>query len=126
MVPYTASIGARVEQLEPGHVVVSMRDRRRVRNHLRSVHAIALANVGELSTGLALLGAMRPQVRGILTGIEVRYVKKARGRLRAEARCAIPRVTERTEYSVEARITDDSGEVVATVEALWLLSPVPA
>ena len=124
MVPYTASIGARVERLEPGHVVVSMRDRRRVRNHLRSVHAIALANVGELSTGLALLGAMGPEVRGILTGIDVRYLKKARGRLRAEARCTIPQVTEHTEYTVEARVTDESGDVVATVEARWLLSPV--
>jgi len=80
MVPYTASIGAVVERFEPGHVLVSLRDRRGVRNHLRSVHAIALANVGELSTGLAVLGAMGGDVRGILTGLEVAYLKKARGR----------------------------------------------
>ncbi len=126
MVPYTATIGARVERFDPGHVVVSLRDRRRVRNHLRSVHAIALANVGELSTGLALLGAMGPEVRGILLGIDVGYVKKARGRLRAEARCQVPRVEEaRMEHVVEARVTDEAGDVVATVAARWLLSPVP-
>jgi len=124
MVPYSASIGARVERFDPGHVVVTLRERRRVRNHLRSVHAIALANVGELSTGLALLGAMGPEVRGILTSIEVRYLKKARGRLRTEARTSIPEVTARTEHVVEATITDEGGTVVATVAARWLLSPV--
>jgi acyl-coenzyme A thioesterase PaaI-like protein len=125
MVPYTASIGARVERFEPGWVVVALRDRRRVRNHLSSVHAIALANVGELATGLALLGAMGPEVRGILTGIEVRYLKKARGLLRAEARCEIPQVTDRLEHVVRADVVDPAGDVVATVEARWLLSPVP-
>lgn len=125
MVPYTASIGATVERFEPGDVVVRLPDRRRVRNHLRSVHAIALANVGELSTGLALLGAMGPDVRGILTGIDVRYLKKARGALRAEARCTIPEVADNVDYAVEARIVDAGGIEVATVKALWRLSPVP-
>jgi len=122
-VPYTASMGATVVELEPGRAVVQLPDRRRVRNHLRSVHAIALANLGELSTGLAVLGAMPPTARGILTGIELTYVKKARGLLTAEARCEVGEVTEPLEHAVEARITDAAGEVVATARARWLLSP---
>ena len=96
-----------------------------IRDSLRSVHAIALANVGELSTGLALLGAMGPEVRGILTGIDVRYLKKARGVLRAEATCTIPAVEGNVDHAVEARIIDADGVEVATVRALWRLSPVP-
>ncbi len=126
MVPYTASIRARVEQLDPGHVRVRMRDRRAVRNHLRSVHAIALANLGELSTGLALVGALPPTVRGILTGIETRYLKKARGVLEAEAVCDVPRVTLAEDYEVEARIRDATGDTVAVVRARWRLAPLPA
>lgn len=125
MVPYTGTMGATVERFEPGDVVVRLPDRRRVRNHLRSVHAIALANVGELSTGLALLGAMGPEVRGILTGIDVRYHRKARGTLTAEAQCSIPEVDGNVDHSVEARIFDADRVHVATVHALWRLSPVP-
>lgn len=125
MVPYSGTLGARVLRLDPGHVEIELRDRRSVRNHLRSVHAIALANLGELSTGLAVLGALPPTVRGILTGIEVTYIRKARGRLLAEARCAIPTVHEPTDYSAEAFIRDESGDEVAVVRARWRLGPVP-
>jgi acyl-coenzyme A thioesterase PaaI-like protein len=125
MVPYTASIRARVERFDPGRVRVSLADHRRIRNHLRSVHAIALANLGELATGLAVLGALGSGTRGILTGLEVSYLKKARGRLVAEASCDPPEVLEATERIVQGTITDHAGDVVATVRARWLLSPVP-
>lgn len=125
MVPYSGSLGAQVVRFDPGHVEVDLKDRRAVRNHLRSVHAIALANLGELSTGLAVLGALPSTVRGILVGIEVQYTKKARGRLRAEAVCSIPAVTEPTDFDVEARIRDSSGDEVAVVRALWRLGPSP-
>lgn len=125
MVPYTGSLGATVTLFEPGHVRVRLRDRRRVRNHLRSVHAIALANLAELSSGLSLIGALPPDVRGILTGLDVTYMKKARGVLEAEARCTIPHVTESLEQVVEAQIRDLDGDIVAVALARWRLSPVP-
>lgn len=122
-VPYSGTVGARIVELEPGHVRLRVRDRRRVRNHLRSVHAIALANMGELASGLALVGALGPEARGILTGIDVRYTKKARGTLEARAHCDVPTVTEPMDRSVVAEIRDQESDVVATVTAHWRLGP---
>jgi acyl-coenzyme A thioesterase PaaI-like protein len=126
MVPYSGTIGAHVELFEPGEVRITLADRRKVRNHLRSFHAIALANLGELSTGLAMLGAMGEDVRGILTGLDVAYRKKARGPLEAHVEIEIPEVTESIEHTVVADIRDAAGDVVATVAARWRLSPIQA
>ena len=76
MVPYTNSIRGTVVRFEPGHAQVLLRDRRRVRNHLRSIHAIALANVGELATGLSIISGLGPDLRAILTGLDLRYRKR--------------------------------------------------
>jgi len=123
MVPYTATIDARVVMLEPGAVVVELKDRHRVRNHLGSVHAVALVNLGELSTGLATLTALPPGVRGILVSLTAEYAKKARGALVAECRSAPPDVTQPTEHLATAAIRDMSGAEVARIVARWRLSP---
>jgi acyl-coenzyme A thioesterase PaaI-like protein len=125
MAPYTGSMGALVVQLEPGRAVVTLRDRRRVRNHLRSVHAIALANLGELASGLAATAAMPPGVRGIPTAIRIEYRKKARGLLTATGTAALPPVDAATTADVRADIVDADGDVVACLLVTWTLERVP-
>jgi acyl-coenzyme A thioesterase PaaI-like protein len=124
-VPYSGSIGADIRALEPGYCQAMLRDRRRVRNHLHSIHAMALANLGELVTGLALMNSLPDNTRGILTGFSIDYLKKARGRLRAECRCAVPADHSEQTFELDGAIRDTDGEVVATVQARWLIGPEP-
>jgi acyl-coenzyme A thioesterase PaaI-like protein len=123
MVPYSGSIGARVQELRPGYARVTLRDRRRVRNHLRSVHAIAMMNLAELSTGLALLFGLREDARSILRGLSIEYTKKARGTLTAEATAPLLESNEEREIEVTTSIRDEAGDVVATAVARWLVGP---
>ncbi|HEX5724137.1 MAG TPA: hotdog fold domain-containing protein [Longimicrobiaceae bacterium] len=123
MVPYTGTVRPRVEELRPGYARVSMRDRRRVRNHLNSVHAIALMNLAEVATGLALNFDLPPAARSILKGISIEFHKKARGTLVAEATAPVLAGSEERELEVETAIRDAAGDVVATARARWLIGP---
>lgn len=120
-IPYSATIGARLVVLEPGYARFVLKDRKSIRNHLDSIHAVALTNFGELTSGLALNSGLPANVRAIVTRITTEYVKKARGTLVAECRCDLPTVTEDMDYPIEAVITDQEQDVVAKVKVMWRL-----
>lgn len=122
LAPYSGNIGARVEEIRPGYARVRIKDRRRLRNHLRSMHAIALVNLGELATGLAVLSTLSADMRGIVLDIQAEYLKKARGRITAIAEFELPPLLQNdTACKVEACLQDQSGETVTRVRATWLI-----
>lgn len=123
VVPYAGTVHPRVRHLEPGVAEVTMSDRRGVRNHLRSVHAVATANLGEIAGNLALMSLQPPKTRWIVTGITARYGKKARGVL--VARCEVPPLDWSVEGEHDGRVEvrDQSGDVVTTLDVSWRLGP---
>jgi len=124
MAPYSGSIRPMVLQLEPGYACIALRDHRALRNHLHSIHAIALANLGELASGLAILAALPDDVKAIVIRLDIEYLKKARGRLLAEGRAESPGViTEPCTQIVQAEISDATGDIVARLNVLWQLRP---
>ncbi len=126
-VPYAGTLKAEVWEMMEGSAVVTMPDRRGVRNHLNSIHALALANLGELTANLALLSLCPPEGRFIVTRLEVDYLKKARGELTCT--CSIPsdlpwRTVEQT--AAVATLTDAEGDTVTRVTVYWKLGFRPA
>lgn len=126
--PYTGTIKARVEELDEGYARLTMRDRRGIRNHLRSVHAVAQLNLAEETSGLAVLFSLPSGHRGIPVHLGIDYLKKARGTVTAECRvpggiAPIPEETpdDRREVEVQVRLTDPHGEVVSEAQARWVI-----
>ena len=123
-VPYSGSVSPRIRVLEPGRAEVEIPDRRSNRNHLGSVHAIALINAAEQASGLAMLVGLPDGIRGIVTNISMQYLKKARGTIRAVSTVVVPTVTTDTEVDVAADCLDREGTVVASATVRWRLGPV--
>jgi len=121
--PYTGTIDARVVSLESGRSRVVLRDRPAVRNHLRCVHAIALANLAEVTGNVALAYSIPDDARFIVAGMNMEYVKKARGTITGV--CEMPPIesSERREYEVPVVMQNESGEVVATSTLRTLVGP---
>lgn len=122
-VPYSGSVKPRVRILEPGHAEVEIPDVRANRQHLGSVHAIALMNVAEMASGLAMMSGLPASVRGIVTSLQMTYHKKARGTIRAVSRVTVPTVTADQDCDVLAECFDSAGTCVATGRVTWRLGP---
>ena len=103
---------------------VEIPDRRSNRQHLGSVHAIALMNVAEMTSGLAMMSGLPDGVRGIVTSLSMEYYKKARGTITAVSRVSIPTVTDDQDFDVTAACLDAAGAVVAKATVRWRLGPV--
>lgn len=118
---YSGSIGAIVVELKPGYAKIKLADKAKIRNHLNSVHALALANLGEYTSALAMLTGLPDHVRGIPVDLSVQFVKKARGQLIAESHCKIPEVNADMDFQVTADIRNAAGDNVACVQVTWRL-----
>jgi uncharacterized protein (TIGR00369 family) len=117
-IPYTGSIGARVLELDKGYARVELTERRAVQNHLKSVHAIALANLAELTGNLALVYSLPKGTRFIVRSFSIDYVKKARGVLQAECRIEGDIGSEPADYALDVSIKDANDELVAQARLL--------
>lgn len=124
-IPYSGSIGAQITEIRPGWAKVRLPDRRKVRNHLNCIHAVALTNLGELTSGLALNMALPDNTRGIVTRLTTEFYKKARGDLIATCRCQLPAAIETdTDFTVVAKIYNAQNTPVAQTTVHWRLSPI--
>jgi acyl-coenzyme A thioesterase PaaI-like protein len=124
--PYTGSIGAQVEELGPGRARVHLDDRRAVRQHLGSVHAIALCNLAEMCGNLAVAYTLADGMRFIVSGLSIDYEKKARGRVTAETEIEIPPSIGTHDLEVLVRLRDAAGDEVARATLRTRIGPVKA
>ncbi len=121
--PYTGTIGAQIEELELGRSLVTMRDRKSVRNHLRSVHAVALTNLIELSGSLAIIASMHPATRMIPIRLESEFLKKARGTVTAEGSCEPPAPGFTGELQAVVVVRDGAGDEVTRGRVTAVIGP---
>lgn len=122
--PYTGTIGARIEELEVGYAKVTLRDRPSVRNHLQCVHAIALANLAEVTGNVAVFYALPDDMRFIVAGLSIEYLKKARGTLTATSHPPpLPSSKEKKEIEVVVEIKDAKGDLCARTTLRTLIGP---
>jgi acyl-coenzyme A thioesterase PaaI-like protein len=122
--PYTGTIRAVVTDLIPGLCTTEMKDRRSIQNHLRTVHAIALCNLCEMTMGLMVDATIPSHLRWIPKEMNVKYVKKARGRLSGRSWIE-PDAFAPGDQSIPVEIHDMSGDVVVRADIILSVTRRP-
>lgn len=124
--PYFASIRPTFQRLEPGYGEVTAPNRRAIRNHLGTVHAIACCNIAELVGGSTLDVTLPPTHRWIPKGMAVQYLAKAATDLRAVAtinELSDLGATESREIVVPVDVLDTHHSIAVHADITMWVSP---
>jgi acyl-coenzyme A thioesterase PaaI-like protein len=123
--PYFFSIKPRFYRFGPGKVVVGMRKRRAVENHIRSIHALAMGNLCELAAGTLMEATVPGHLRWLPRSMQIEYLKPARSDIRAEARLTKTEWPGKEDVEVPVTVRDAEGLEVVRATILMHISPRP-
>ena len=123
--PYFTTIAPRFVALDVGRCEVRISDRRRVHNHIGTVHAIALCNLAELSAGIMAEVTVPPGMRWIPKGMSVEYLAKAKGTMHGVAtpESAVRESASGYVWPVMVSVRDDADQEVFRARIDMWVSP---
>jgi len=124
VVPFVGTSSLRYEEVTPTRVVVSIRNRRPVQNHIRGVHAAAMALLAETATGFVVGVNLSDDKLPLIKSLHVDFKRRTVGDMRAvaslsEEQVAMIRSNPKGELLVPVTVTDESGEEPIQCQMLW-------
>ncbi|MDO9002082.1 MAG: DUF4442 domain-containing protein [Aquabacterium sp.] len=128
VVPMVGSASLRFEEISNERVVVTIRNRRKVQNHIKGVHAAAMALLAETATGFCVGMNVPDDKLPLIKTLKVDYLKRAQGDMKAVAQLRPDqihqiRTQEKGEVTVPVSITDESGGEPIQCEMVWAWVP---
>lgn len=128
VVPMVGSAGLRFEELSSERVVVTIRNRRKVQNHIKGLHAAAMALLAETATGFCVGMNVPDDKLPLIKTMKVDYLKRAQGDMKAVAQLRPDqiqqiRTQDKGEVTVPVSITDESGGEPIQCEMVWAWVP---
>ncbi len=127
-VKFAGTAGIRIRQLTFQQAVLQQDNVRKVQNHIGSVHAAAMALLGESASGF-LLGMHVPDDRlPLLKSMKLDYVKRASGQLTATVSLTAEQIQHirnnvKGELTLQVQICDQVGVEPVVAEYVWAWIP---
>jgi acyl-coenzyme A thioesterase PaaI-like protein len=128
IVPFLGTARLRFEEVTQERVVVTIKNRRRVQNHIKGVHAAAMALLAETATGFAVGMNLPDDKIPLIKTLKVDYVKRSQGNMKAIAQLRpeqieAVRTQPKGEVTVPVTISDESGGEPIKCEMIWAWVP---
>jgi acyl-coenzyme A thioesterase PaaI-like protein len=127
-VKFAGTAGIQIRQLDFEHAVLQQVNYRKVQNHIGSVHAAAMALLGESASGF-LVGMHVPDDRlPLLKSMKLDYVKRASGQLTASVSLTAEQIqyirnNDKGELALQVQICDQVGVIPVIAEYVWAWVP---
>lgn len=119
--PYFGSISPQILEVRRDKVTARVRKRRRVQNHIGTVHALAMGNLCELCAGVLMEASVPADRRWIPRGMTIEYLAKAASDVTASARLDKSIWADGEDVAVPVSVIDTHGrEVVRAVITMYI------
>lgn len=127
-VKFVGTAGVQFEEMTTDRVVVTLKNKKKVRNHIGQVHAAAMILLAETATGMVVGMNVSDDKIPLIKSLKTDFVRRSKGMMRAEAwldEVQKQRILtdEKGEVLVNVKVTDESGEVPIECEMLWAWIP---
>lgn len=128
VVKYAGTSGLRFEKLTPNECIVVIPNRKKVQNHIGSVHAAAMGLLAETATGF-MTGLTVPDNRIIvIKSMSLEYMKQASGDMKAVASFSDEQLdyirnNEKGDINVPVVITDENDVETVKATMIWAWAP---
>jgi len=128
--PYFLNLRALITDMQIGHAEVVMKQRWAVQNHIKTVHAIAVCNLIEMTMGIVATTTIPKHLRWLPKGMDVNYLKKSSGTLTCTSTVDPKTIFTLPAYpgdvSIPVEVRNANGDLVtsATVR-LWISENKP-
>ncbi len=88
-------------------------------NHIKTQHAVAIAQLGELTSGLAMISLLPENSLILLKELNVKYIKKGESNLISTVKLDFKDFEKKGDIFINSEIKNLSNEIVAIVNCLW-------
>jgi len=119
VIPFSAKSKFDIEKLKKGYMRVSLPYIKANMNHIKTHHALAMSELGELATGVCLAYSLPLNSQVILKSLNTEYLKKGKGKLIVEAEFNLDEVKDRGDIVFNTEIKNKSNEIVAKAQYIW-------
>jgi acyl-coenzyme A thioesterase PaaI-like protein len=120
MAPYFGTIKPLITELKPNYCVCFIKKGKRVHNHIKTVHVIAICNGLEMAMGVMAEASIPKHLRWIPKGMSLDYTAKAGSDIRCVAQVK-PEQWQCGDLLVEVTAYDTEGVVVVQGHIkLWI------
>ena len=121
--PYFASIKPVFKVIKPGYAQAIIKKKRRVHNHLNTVHAIAMANLCEFVGGTLMEISVAKNMRWIPKGMDIKYLAKATTDVTATCEIGDFEWQGTQDVVITVDVHDNTGQLVAQAKIPMYVSP---
>ena len=109
-------------------MIVSLKNRRKVRNHIGQIHAAGMILLAETATGMVVGMNVPDDKVPLIKSMKTNFVKRSTGAMRAVAHLSAEQIEkiktlEKGEVQVPVTVTDEVGVEPVLVEAIWAWIP---